>query len=122
MSLQSLIATGTKLWLDSVDPELVIENRKLGATGATSNPIIVADIVKAGAYDEEIRRQIEQGADDVTIAWHLTDLLVRNAQQVFADAWRKTRAVSPGPANGRAGSSRFSRTAAGTATSSPSAA
>ena len=32
--LESLIATGTKLWLDSVDPELVRSNRALGATGA----------------------------------------------------------------------------------------
>ena len=26
MSLKSLVATGTKLWLDSVDPELVDKN------------------------------------------------------------------------------------------------
>ncbi len=31
--LESLIATGTKLWLDSIDPELVKLNRSLGATG-----------------------------------------------------------------------------------------
>ncbi len=30
--LESLVATGTKLWLDSVDPDLVKENRKFGAT------------------------------------------------------------------------------------------
>ena len=42
MSLQSLIATGTKLWLDSVDPDEVSSNVAWGATGATSNPIIVA--------------------------------------------------------------------------------
>ncbi|MCH7979844.1 MAG: transaldolase, partial [Acidobacteria bacterium] len=34
--LQSLIDSGTKLWLDSVDPKLVQINRALGATGATS--------------------------------------------------------------------------------------
>ena len=44
--LESLIATGTKLWLDSIDPDLVAENRKFGATGATSNPIIVSDLIK----------------------------------------------------------------------------
>ena len=32
--LQSLIATGTKLWLDSVDPDLVKTNRALGAAAA----------------------------------------------------------------------------------------
>ena len=30
MSLRSLIATGTKLWLDSIDPDLVKKNRALG--------------------------------------------------------------------------------------------
>ena len=40
--LQSLIACGTKLWLDSIDPDLVAHSRKLGATGATSNPINAA--------------------------------------------------------------------------------
>ena len=43
---ESLIATGTKLWLDSIDPILVTKNLHLGATGATSNPIIVADLLK----------------------------------------------------------------------------
>src|SRR5207244_3515334 len=44
--LQSLVATGTKLWLDSVDPQEVAANRAFGATGATSNPIIIADLIK----------------------------------------------------------------------------
>ena len=50
--LQSLIATGTKLWLDSVDPDLVQTNRALGATGATSNPIIISDLIKTGEFDK----------------------------------------------------------------------
>jgi transaldolase len=49
--LQSLIASGTKVWLDSVDPDQVAQNRAWGATGATSNPIIVADLIEAGRYD-----------------------------------------------------------------------
>ena len=43
--LQSLIDSGTKLWIDSIDPLLIAQHLKWGATGATSNPIIVADIV-----------------------------------------------------------------------------
>ncbi len=54
MSLQSLIATGTKVWLDSIDPELVKKNRALGATGATSNPIIIGDLIKTGRFDNDI--------------------------------------------------------------------
>jgi transaldolase len=91
MSLRSLIASGTKLWLDSVEPELVKKNRAAGATGATSNPIIVADIIKTGGFDEQIGKLLEQGDDDETIAWKMTDQLVTNAQQVFAPVWAETR-------------------------------
>jgi transaldolase len=89
--LQSLIACGTKLWLDSVDPDLVRTNRQLGATGATSNPIIVADLIKTGRFDEELARLIDQGHGDEEIAWKMTDHLVRDAQQVFLPVWEETR-------------------------------
>src|ERR1043165_8684153 len=91
MSLQSLIASGTKLWLDSIDPQLVKKNRALGATGATSNPIIVADIVKTGAFDEDILELIDEGQDDSTIAWNMTDHLVHDAQEVFWPVWQETK-------------------------------
>ena len=48
--LASLVATGTRLWLDSVDPDLVRQARAAGATGATSNPAIIADLVKSGRF------------------------------------------------------------------------
>ena len=59
--LQSLIATGTKLWLDSIDPELVASNRALGATGATSNPIIISDLIKTGRFDDDLAALIRRG-------------------------------------------------------------
>ena len=61
--LQSLVATGTKLWLDSIDPKLVELSKSQGATGATSNPIIVANIVKTGLMDGMIREL--RAADDL---------------------------------------------------------
>ena len=88
--LQSLIASGTKLWLDSVDPELVAKNRALGATGATSNPIIIADLIATGRYDGTIRELIGEGFDDEDIAWALTDHVVGEAQAVFSEVWRET--------------------------------
>jgi transaldolase len=91
MSIQSLIATGTKVWLDSIDPELVKSNRALGASGATSNPIIVADIIKSGHFDDEIIALIDKGQDDTTIAWAMTDNLVRQAQNVFLPVWQETK-------------------------------
>lgn len=89
--LESLIHCGTKLWLDSVDPDLVEKNRGLGATGATSNPIIIADLVKTGRFDEQISKLMGGGdATDAEIAWSLTDQIVSDAQRVFAHVWQTT--------------------------------
>ncbi|MCH7990195.1 MAG: transaldolase, partial [Planctomycetes bacterium] len=83
--LETLVACGTKLWLDSVDPEFVQQSRDYGATGATSNPAIISDLIKTGRFDDPLRELIEQGLDDEAIAWQLTDRLVRQAQEVFQD-------------------------------------
>ncbi len=88
---QSLLATGTKLWLDSIDPELVRQNLEWGATGATSNPVIIADLIKTGRFDDQIERLVDQGLDDETIAWQLTDRLVMQAQEAFLPAWEASR-------------------------------
>ena len=61
MSLKSLISSGTKVWLDSVDPAEVKRNRAMGISGATSNPIIIADIIKAGHYDQKITEMADGG-------------------------------------------------------------
>ena len=88
--LKSLIASGTKLWLDSIDPDLVVSNHKLGASGATSNPIIIADLIKTGRFDEDLDKLMRDGSSDGEIAWKLTDHLVRGAQSVFAPVWEQT--------------------------------
>jgi transaldolase len=89
--IESLLAAGTKLWLDSIDPDLVRSNRAAGATGATSNPIIVADLLATGRFDADIEKLAQQGLDDSRIAWQMTDRLVRNAQTVFLPVWLETR-------------------------------
>jgi transaldolase len=90
--LQSLIATGTKLWLDSVDPSLVRTNRALGASGATSNPIIISDLIKAGEFDKQLDALLgEKGLSDDEVAWRLTDGVVRAAQEVFRPVWDSTK-------------------------------
>jgi transaldolase len=89
--LQSLVAAGTKLWLDSVDPQEVQANRAFGATGATSNPIIIADLIKTGRFDQQLQQYVRDGLDDEAIAWRLTDGLVRQAQEVFLPVWQETR-------------------------------
>jgi transaldolase len=89
--LQSLVASGTKLWLDSIDPDEIRRSRELGGTGATSNPIIVTDLVKSGRFDADLAALVREGLDDEAISWRLTDLLVRRAQAVFESVWDRTR-------------------------------
>jgi transaldolase len=88
--LESLIASGTKLWLDSIDPDWVDQNRAWGATGATSNPIIVADLIRTGRFDQRLEELISDGCPDEEIAWRMTDELVRAAQEVFLPVWQQT--------------------------------
>jgi transaldolase len=88
--LQSLVACGTKLWLDSIDPDEVSRNLEFGATGATSNPIIVGDLIKTGRFNKELGQLLRDGNDDEALAWKLTDQLVRHAQASFLPAWTKT--------------------------------
>jgi transaldolase len=88
--LRSLIESGTKLWLDSIDPDLVRKNRAFGATGATSNPIIISDLIKTGRFDTQLEELIQGGSSDEEIAWEMTDRLVREAQEVFLPTWNET--------------------------------
>ncbi|MCY2974616.1 MAG: transaldolase [Planctomycetota bacterium] len=88
--LQSLIATGTKLYLDSIDPVLVAQNIEWGAVGATSNPIIVAGLLDTGRFDDAIVKLMDQGLDDSTVAWAVTDQIVQDAQNAFHATWKKS--------------------------------
>jgi transaldolase len=89
--LESLVACGTKLWLDSVDPAAVDKNLAWGATGATSNPIIIGDLMATGRFDDEMKRFIRETEEDDALAWKMTDLLVRKAQDKFLPAWEKSK-------------------------------
>ncbi len=89
-SLKSLIASGTKLWLDSIDPDLVIQAKKDGASGATSNPIIIADLLKSGRFDDNIQGLMTGGLSDEEVAWAMTDRLVIDAQKVFLSSWERS--------------------------------
>ena len=91
--LQSLAASGTKLWLDSIDPKEVERNRAWGASGATSNPIIIADLIKTGRFDNDMAKLMRDGLGDDDLAWAMTDQLVRQAQKVFMPVWEATRAT-----------------------------
>ena len=85
--LASLVASGTRLWLDSVDPGLVRQARVAGATGATSNPVIIADLVKGGRFNDRIAALAATGIDDGGVAWALTDELVAAAEGEYLGVW-----------------------------------
>jgi transaldolase len=89
--LRSLIASGTKVWLDSIDPDLVVKNREMGATGATSNPIIVADLIKTGRWDSEIQSLAAKSRDPSIIAWQITDKLVTDSEEIFRSVFHETK-------------------------------
>ena len=89
--LQSLVAAGTKLWLDSVDPDEIARNRAFGATGATSNPIIISDLLNTGRFDADMKSFFAAGHDDEAVAWAMTDKLVKDAQAVFESTWHETK-------------------------------
>ena len=89
--LTSIIDAGTKLWLDSVDPDLVATNFALGASGATSNPIIIADLIRTGKFDAQLEQWLADATlTDEEVAWKITDQVVSAAQQVFAPIWSST--------------------------------
>ena len=89
-SIRSLVDSGTKLWLDSIDPDLIAQNLAMGATGATSNPIIVADLIKTGRFDDSLNENLQRGMADEEIAWAMTDELVSDAQRQFESIWKKS--------------------------------
>jgi transaldolase len=91
MSIKQLASIGTKVWSDSVDPKIIATALARGITGATSNPIIIADIIKAGGLDDRVAQLIDQGLNDSAIAWKLNDELVSDAQRAFAPVWERTK-------------------------------
>jgi len=88
--LETLMAAGSKVWLDSIDPDLVQKNRAWGITGATSNPVIVSDLIKTGRFDTMIEELTSQGLEVDEIAWQMTDRIVHEAQQTFLPVWEST--------------------------------
>ena len=59
--------------------------------GATSNPIIVGDLIESGRFDDQLAKLLEEDQDDAAIAWELTDQLVRQAQDAFLPIWKRTK-------------------------------
>jgi len=91
MSLASLIATGTKVWLDGIEPDEIATNHARGITGATSNPSIISKIIGNSHFDNRISILIDRGLTDEQVAWELSDELVAKAEHKFLPIWEHTR-------------------------------
>jgi len=90
--IASLIASGSKIWLDSVDPDEIVKNKALGCSGATSNPIIISGLIASGRFDDTMAKfAAEDGLSDEDLAWKMTDYLVSSAQESFHDVWQATQ-------------------------------
>ena len=104
MSLASLIATGTKVWLDGVEPDELQKNREWGVTGATSNPTIVSKIIGRGHFDGRIGVLIGQGLTDDQIAsrasWYCRSVNISVTLIVTPAAASTSSASSPAPEAG----------------------
>jgi transaldolase len=79
------------LWVDSVDPKVIAESKSYGMTGATSNPVIIAEILQGAGYAEQIRKMKSQGKVAYDIAWQLNDQLVTAAEKVFLPVFQRTK-------------------------------
>ncbi|MGE0174825.1 MAG: transaldolase family protein [Oligoflexales bacterium] len=89
-SIERLVSCGTKVWLDSVDPQLIKKYIAIGITGATSNPIIISNLIKSGAVDKTLVSHLKSGKTNDHIAWLLTDELVSEAEKVFLPVYQRT--------------------------------
>jgi len=88
--LESIVHSGSKVWLDSIDPELIATNLPWGISGATSNPVIISELIEKGTYDHWIEELTGQDLPAEEIAWQITDRLVSKAQEAFMPVWART--------------------------------
>ena len=89
MSLKTIANAGSKIWSDSVDPEVIEKLIPEGVTGATSNPVIIADLIQTGRFDDHLKRLLAE-MNDYGVAWAMNDYLVGEAQEQFQEIWEKT--------------------------------
>ena len=93
--MRATVALGADFWNDSCAVPELAEAVRSGATGATSNPVIVGAAVKADSatwvpfLDELIKGHPDASEDDV--AWLLIEELGRRAAAVLRPVYDQTR-------------------------------
>ncbi|MGH3411485.1 MAG: transaldolase [Marmoricola sp.] len=98
--LAQLSEAGVSIWLDDLSRERLetgnltdlIKNSSV--VGVTSNPTIFAKALDEGErYDAQVRELVGKGADAATVVRELTTTDVRDACEVFRDAFDATNGV-----------------------------
>jgi transaldolase len=92
--LEKTIRLGAEFWNDSCSPKELAEAVAQGATGATSNPVIVHQVVKADPQTwnpviDALARE-HQSATDEEISWLLIDELAKRAARTLEPVYKKT--------------------------------
>ena len=88
--LETLVASGTQLWLDSLDPVLIEASGGWGVSGATSNPIIIANLIRTGRFDAEFAELLDRDLDDHQVSWQLADGIVAQAEAEYLNVFEQT--------------------------------
>lgn len=91
MSVGDLKSSGTKVWLDSIDPFELEKYIPKGITGATSNPVIVANILKSGQHQAVIDQWKPKAANSEELLWLLTDHFVTETEKKFEKIYDESR-------------------------------
>jgi transaldolase len=93
--MRETVALGTQFWNDSCDLKELAEAIENGATGATSNPVIVAAAARNGAetwtpYLDRLSRDYPAATED-DLAWKLVDEMARRAARLLEPVFHATR-------------------------------
>jgi transaldolase len=92
--LQKTIGLGAEFWNDSCSPKELSDAVAAGATGATSNPVIVHQVVKADPATwnpviDSLAREHRSSTDE-EISWLLIDELARRGARTLEPAYRES--------------------------------
>jgi transaldolase len=92
--MRSTVALGAEFWNDSCSVKELSEAVALGASGATSNPVIVFNVVKgeSAAVTPVLDALIADNtrADEEEIAWRLVEELARRAAAILHPVYEAT--------------------------------
>lgn len=90
---RTVATTATDLWNDSCSVEELSYAIEHGATGATTNPTIVLEVLgkERGLWEERIRQLVRESpsASEVEITWRLIEEMARRGAELLLPVFRR---------------------------------